>query len=152
MSVTYIPVELRRAVILRAEKLCEYCLIHEDDTFFGCQVDHIIAEKHSGETSFDNLALACTNCNRAKGSDLGTLVNGVLVRFFNPRSDIWAEHFTLGHDGITIVAKSEIGLATVRILALNTNDRLLEREMLQEAHRFPTKSAKKRIDSVKSFD
>ena len=76
MSVTYIPVELRRAVILRAEKLCEYCFIHEDDTFFGCQVDHIIAEKHGGETSFDNLALACTNCNRAKGSvEIRTKVN-----------------------------------------------------------------------------
>ncbi len=148
MSVTYIPVELRRAVILRAEKLCEYCLIHEDDTFFGCQVDHIIAEKHGGETSFDNLALACTNCNRAKGSDLGTLVNGVLVRFFNPRSDIWAEHFAFADNEITIVAKSEVGQATTTILGMNTNDRLLEREMLQEAQRYPTRAAKKRIDST----
>jgi predicted methyltransferase len=76
----------------------------------------------------------------------------VLVRFFNPRSDIWAKHFVLGDDEITIVAKSEIGLATLKILALNSNDRLLERETLQEAHRFPSKAAKKRIDAIKSFD
>jgi hypothetical protein len=151
VSVTYIPVELRRAVISRAERLCEYCLIHEDDTFFGCQVDHIIAEKHGGETSFANLAMACTNCNRAKGSDIGTLVNGVLVRFFSPRSDIWAEHFALAHDGITIIAKSEIGQATTKILAMNTAERLLEREMLCEAERYPSRAAKKRIDSTKSI-
>ena len=60
MSTTYIPVELRRMVFQKAEQKCEYCLIHEDDTFFGCQVDHIIAEKHGGATTLENLALACT--------------------------------------------------------------------------------------------
>jgi hypothetical protein len=109
-------------------------------------VDHIIAEKHGGKTNFENLAVACTNCNRAKGSDLGTLVNGVLVRFFNPRSDTWAEHFSLAHDRITIVATSEIGHATTKILGMNTTDRLLEREILSEAKRYPTWAASKRIE------
>jgi hypothetical protein len=26
-------------------------LIHEDDTYLGCQVDHVISEKHGGETT-----------------------------------------------------------------------------------------------------
>ena len=64
---SYISAELRRAVAERADYLCEYCLIHEEDTVFGCQVDHIISEKHNGETSIDNLAYACTCCNRSKG-------------------------------------------------------------------------------------
>lgn len=148
MSVTYIPVELRRAVNLRAENLCEYCLIHEEDTFFGCQVDHIIAEKHGGETSFANLSLACTNCNRAKGSDIATLVKGVLVRLFNPRSDVWGEHFELADDGKMIVSKSEIGQATIQILGFNASERLLERELLFEAQRYPTRAARKRMDST----
>jgi ATP-binding cassette subfamily F protein uup len=42
VSTSYISAELRRLVVARAESLCEYCLIHEDDTFFGCEVDHII--------------------------------------------------------------------------------------------------------------
>ncbi len=43
--------------------LCEYCLIHEDDTFFGCEVDHIISQKHGGPTEPENLAYACLPCN-----------------------------------------------------------------------------------------
>lgn len=58
MSSTYIPADLRRQVIERANGLCEYCLIHEDDTYFGCQVDHIISEKHYGPTEADNLVTA----------------------------------------------------------------------------------------------
>jgi len=89
MSTTYISAELRRVVVARAESLCEYCLIHEDDTFFGCQVDHIISEKHGGPTQADNLAYACLFCNLHKGSDVGSFISGTqtLVRFFNPRID-----------------------------------------------------------------
>lgn len=56
MSATYISAELGRLVIARADNLCEYCLIHEDDTFFGCEVDHIISEKHGGLTRVATLA------------------------------------------------------------------------------------------------
>lgn len=45
----YIPRELHILVVERANYLCEYCLIHEDDTFVGCQVDHIISLKHGGQ-------------------------------------------------------------------------------------------------------
>ena len=47
---SYVPPGLRRLVRSRAEDLCEYCLIHEEDTFLGCQLEHIISEKHGGET------------------------------------------------------------------------------------------------------
>jgi hypothetical protein len=51
VSGTHISAALRRAVIARAERCCEYCLIHDDDTFYGCEVDHIISEKHGGATA-----------------------------------------------------------------------------------------------------
>ena len=35
----------------RAYHVCEYRLIHEDDTFWGCQVDHIISPKHGGASA-----------------------------------------------------------------------------------------------------
>jgi len=63
---TYVAADLRRLVELRANHLCEYCLIHADDTYLGCQVDHVIAEKHGGATDADNLSYACTFCNRSK--------------------------------------------------------------------------------------
>lgn len=86
---SYISAELRRLVASRANGSCEYCLIHEDDTYLGCQVDHIISEKHDGATESENLAYACALCNRSKGSDIGSIAasTGELTRLFNPRTD-----------------------------------------------------------------
>ena len=138
---SYISVAVRRLVAVRADFLCEYCLMHEDDAVFGCEVDHIISEKHGGATDPENLAYACAFCNRAKGSDIGSLVprTGRFVRFFNPRIDPWAEHFIL--DGLTIVAISDIGEVTARILDFNNSDRLLERQTLGEVGRYPSAAA-----------
>ncbi len=77
MSVTYVKAALRRIVVARAEGLCEYCLIQDIDTYFGCEIDHIISEKHGGPTTEDNLAYACLFCNKSKGSDVGSIVPGL---------------------------------------------------------------------------
>jgi 5-methylcytosine-specific restriction endonuclease McrA len=86
---------LRREVAERAYHVCEYCLLHEQDTFWGCEVDHIISRKHGGPTTTENLAWACAVCNGHKGSDLGTLVGEPprLTRLFHPRANRWAECF-----------------------------------------------------------
>jgi 5-methylcytosine-specific restriction endonuclease McrA len=85
----HISEDLRRIVSARAEGLCEYCLIHVDDTFLGCEVDHIISRKHGGPTEADNLALTGLFCNRQKGTDIGSILPGPadLVRLFHPRKD-----------------------------------------------------------------
>ncbi len=72
---SYIPAELRRLVAERAAGRCEYCRIKESDTFYGCQIDHIIAEKHDGETIESNLAFTCTYCNRHRVPILDHLRN-----------------------------------------------------------------------------
>ena len=90
----WISAELRQTIANRAKLLCEYCLIVESDTFYGCEVDHIINLKHGGSSEPENLAYACALCNRAKGSDVGSVsTSGEFTRFFNPRTDRWAEHF-----------------------------------------------------------
>lgn len=152
MSTTYINADLRRLVIARADHLCEYCLIHEDDTYFGCEVDHIISEKHGGSTNSINLAYACMSCNRNKGSDVGSIVmplaRNIFSRFFNPRIDLWSEHFLLdSSDKITIVPLNDIGEVTVRILGFNSIERLLERQTLYEIARYPTIKALQRIQA-----
>jgi hypothetical protein len=68
--VTRVPTTLRRQVIERAGNRCEYCLLRAEVIFFPHEVDHVIAEKHSGATDIENLAFACWRCNRHKGSDL----------------------------------------------------------------------------------
>jgi hypothetical protein len=147
MSTTHIPAEMRREVTLRACHLCEYCLIHADDTYWGCQIDHIISEKHGGATTVDNLAHACTFCNRNKGSDVGSLLAAKnpqerqFVRFFNPRIDRWSDHFRL--DGIGITPLTNIGKVTANILGFNSIDRLLERQELQALGRYPSPTAQR---------
>lgn len=148
MSAGYVSIELRRLVAGRASYLCEYCLIHEADMFFGCEVDHIVSEKHGGPTRDDNLAYSCLPCNRSKGSDIASVDpdTGIIVRFFNPRADRWADHFKLDEsDGVTIVPVTDIGKATARILRFNDDERLLERKALLMVDRYPTPQAKLRI-------
>ena len=65
--------EVRALVVTRAEQRCEYCLIHENDTFLGCEVDHIISLKHAGTNDPANLAFACVFCNRHKGTDIASI-------------------------------------------------------------------------------
>ena len=139
---SYVSEELRRLVESRARGLCEYCLVHQSDTFFGCQVDHIISEKHGGATQADNLAYACTICNRAKGTDIGSIApsTGELTRLFNPRSDRWLDPFQL--NGVLIEPRTPVGEATARVLGFNETERVLEREALRHVGRYPPREAR----------
>jgi hypothetical protein len=138
---SYVAAELRRIVAERACGICEYCLVHEDDTYFGCQIEHVIAEKHGGKTTADNLACACAVCNRAKGSDIGSrsAVTGQFIRFFNPRADRWSEHFEI--QGAMIVPCTPIGGVTAAILQFNIPERLAERRRLVRIGRYPVEEA-----------
>lgn len=137
----YVGVYLRRLVEARAEGLCEYCLIQSADTFVGCQVDHVISQKHGGPTTANNLAHASAFCNVAKGSDIGSLASSTheFTRLFDPRRDKWSEHFALR--GAAIVPLTPIGEVTARLLRFNDADRLLEREALQRAGRYSSRAA-----------
>ncbi len=136
-----IPANLRRLVIERASGLCEYCLIHQDDTHFTFHVDHIISRKHRGPTTAVNLALSCLRCNVAKGTDVGAFVGRPrhLVRFYHPRKDRWTEHFRL--QGVRILPQTEVGESTMQLLDLNGSDRLLLRRTLARAGRYPSLEA-----------
>lgn len=142
---TAVPREMRRQVAARANYLCEYCLISEGDTFFGCHVDHIISVKHGGPTTVDNLAYACVVCNRQKGSDLGSIdwETRTLVRFFNPRSDQWSDHFYL--QGARITSPTSIGEVTARILGFNSDSQECEQQTLMDENRYPSSAAMRRI-------
>jgi hypothetical protein len=98
------------------------------------QIDHIVAEKHGGQTVPGNLALACPHCNRYKGPNIAGLDphSRQLVHLFHPRTDLWTEHFEFA--GPRILGRTAIGRATVHVLAMNTDDRLLLRlELLKES-------------------
>lgn len=137
MTSDYISVELRKLVVNRASKRCEYCLIHQDFSIYTHEVDHIIAVKHGGETTADNLALSCLPCNRHKGSDFATIdqLTKEIVPLFNPRRQVWDEHFYI--ENARIEGKTQIGQATARLLQLNIPNRVLERQVLINQELYP---------------
>lgn len=143
MSGGYISAKLRLEVVLRAGEICEYCLVHRDDSCFGYAVDHVISVKHGGRTELDNLALACASCNQRKGTDVGSILppGGKFVPLFNPRSDVWSEHFRLSKDAVIIHPRSDVGRVTVRLLGLNDFDRQVERTLLREDGGYPPRAA-----------
>lgn len=132
-----IPAALRQLVTERAEGHCEYCLLPETVTVHRHEPDHVIPRQHGGETNADNLAIACMRCNRYKGSNVGSFdpETGDLVPFYNPRSQIWLEHFRL--DGATIEPLTPQGRVTVKILHLNDPDRVEERLRLMNIGLYP---------------
>ena len=127
----------RRFVAERAGHRCEYCLLHEDDTYSRHQVDHIISRKHGGPTDLHNLAYACLRCNVSKGSDIGSIdaASGSFVSLFHPRRHRWDNHFVLR--GALIEPLTPKGRATVQLLKLNVEKRVVERRVLADAGRYP---------------
>lgn len=134
---TRIPTDMRERVIKRAQNCCEYCRIHEDDHFLTHEIDHIIAEKHRGETDDTNLCLSCFDCNRNKGSDIGSIdpQTNTYTPLFNPRTMNWDDHFKLEDE--FIVPLTAQGRVTALVLKLNNGKRLIRRRGLIELDRYP---------------
>jgi hypothetical protein len=133
-----IPEMMRRAAAERAGSRCEYCRLPAVDSFYGFQIDHVVSRKHGGATVLGNLACACPDCNRNKGTDLGTLLveSTNLIRFFNPRLDDWDTHFEWAETGM-IYARTNIGMATLKIFQFNHPDRIIERKLLWQLGLWP---------------
>ena len=130
---THIPAELRRLVVDRANSCCEYCLMPQLFSAAAHQIDHIIAEKHGGETNSDNLALSCMICNLRKGTDIGSLhpMTNELHTLFHPRTMIWVENFRLESD--EIIGLNAVGETTVSFMKFNIPTRVSERAALRRA-------------------
>jgi hypothetical protein len=85
-------------------------------------LDHIVARQHGGKTVTENLALACLHCNSHKGPNLAGLdpVSGQLSRLFDPRQQIWRDHFEWR--GAQVVGLTTEGRVTVAVLYINDPD------------------------------
>jgi hypothetical protein len=116
---TTIPASLRRLVVQRADNCCEYCGISQIGQVATFHIDHIIPVVAGGKTSAENLALACVSCSLRKGARqrLEDSETGKVVSIFNPRQQIWKEHFVW--NGVRVVGLTAIGRATLQALDLN---------------------------------
>jgi hypothetical protein len=126
---------LEQLVWERAKGRCEYCQFPADIALLPFQFDHIIAEKHGGPTTADNLALSCERCNSHKGPNIAGYPKGKHVPLFNPRLDRWSDHFAW--KGAVLVAKTPVGQVTMEVLAINLPYRVTLREALIAEGVFP---------------
>jgi hypothetical protein len=128
-----LPKSHRQAISKRARFRCEYCRFPEYYSYHPYQVDHILSIKHGGTNSPKNLAWACSDCNNAKGSDVGSFdkITKTFVPFFNPRSQNWDDEFDI--EAGYISGKTPSARVTVIILQMNQAERVEARRLLIEA-------------------
>lgn len=117
----YVPASLRRAVLRRANALCEYCLLRQDLCPAPFELDHIIPRALDGPTVLKNLCLACPVCNNAKRAQLlgREPKTQRRLRLFNPRLQLWNEHFRWSDDFGLVLGQTPTGRATVAALKMN---------------------------------
>lgn len=121
----------RHQVRERANHRCEYCRLKQEHfRLFRHQIEHIIPRKHHGTDELENFALACIRCNLGKSSNLTGVdqQSGEIVPLFNPRQELWDDHFQ--YHGALIVGKTAIGRVTVDVLNMNEPTRVRLRETL----------------------
>jgi len=106
-------------VIQRANNRCEYCGISQIGQVATFHIDHVIPVVAGGETTAENLALACVSCSLRKGArqQLEDSETGEVVYIFNPRQQRWNAHFAW--NGVEVIGLTAIGRATVQALDLN---------------------------------
>jgi hypothetical protein len=121
---------LKELVRSRADGRCEYCRMPQHFEFLDFEFDHIIAQKHGGSATPDNLAFSCFHCNSHKGPNLAGFdpLTKRVIRLLNPRKDRWAKH--LEWDGPLLIGRTSIGRVTVYVLNINDPDAVAFREIM----------------------
>jgi len=112
---------LRQRVADTFDHRCAYC--HTAQRIIGplLEIDHIIPQSRGGSSAEENLTLACPVCNSYKSDSVDAFDpgSGGLSSLFNPRTQVWAEHFAWRDGGAIVVGLTGCGRATVAALRMN---------------------------------
>ena len=111
----------RRLVRERANRYCEYCHADERWQFIRFTIDHVRPLSVGGSDEADNLALACRNCNERRGNRMDGRDPDTDERaaVFNPRTQLWSDHFSWDASRLRIVGQTPSGRVTVELVDLN---------------------------------
>lgn len=133
--------ETRRQVMLRSKHRCEYCQSQDRFSPVFFIVDHILPQLRGGSDDLENLAYACTLCNRLKWQRTAAPdpVTKSLAPIFNPRTQNWQDHFRWSDDFLEIIGISATGRATVSALSLNRAKLVFYRREMFEIGAHPPK-------------
>ncbi len=130
-----VSAQLRRRVAQQARHRCGYCQTQEVVSGIPLTLEHLWPQAHGGSDEEDNLWMSCRLCNEAKGTrvEASDPDTGEVVRLFNPRTQVWAEHFAWNEAGTRMQGVTPTGRATIQALDLNSDLRVRSRTLWVEA-------------------
>lgn len=125
----------------RADGLCEYCRLPHKFSTQPFSIEHILPISKGGNNDLENLALACSACNGSKYNKTEAVDPDSLeiVALYNPRKDLWSEHFAWNSDFSITVGLTAKGRATVEALKLNRERTVNIRKFLHSVGKHPPK-------------
>ena len=127
MAKTIFSPAVRERVMLRAYHCCEYCKSQDKYSPNLFTIDHLVPQNMGGDDVESNLAYACFLCNRLKSNKLNAfdMLTETWVSLFNPRLNIWSDHFSWNQAATEILPITPIGRVTIATLKLN-REKLIE--------------------------
>lgn len=121
-----VPSRVAALVKARAAGRCEYC--HAPQILIGqtFHIDHILPYSLGDHSVVENLCLACSHCNFAKGNRTKALdpLSRKHTPLYNPRANICEEHFRWSPSWTKLLGRTTIGRASV--VALDMNAQILQ--------------------------
>lgn len=133
----YIPAEVRRLVSQRATGRCEYCGLSQEGQEATFHLDHIMPVAAGGQTTAENLALACVSCSLRKAARQTAIdpQTGEEAAIYHPRRERWSDHFRW--EGVRVIGQTATGWATVAALDMNRSLMLAIRQEEANLGRHP---------------
>jgi hypothetical protein len=131
----------RKRIEKRANNLCEYCQLPQEFSTQSFVIEHILPVSKGGSDDLENLALACSACknskyNKTEAVDPQSLI---IAELYNPRKNVWNEHFAWNADFSLIVGLTAKGRATITALKTNHNRTVHIRNFLHSVGKHPPK-------------
>jgi hypothetical protein len=118
---SFISDELKDKIRLTAKNRCGYCLTPQAIVSMPLEIEHLQPTAQGGTDAEENLWLACRNCNGFKHAKTHAVdpQTKIETHLFNPRTQIWNEHFEFNEEKTEINGQTACGRATVTALRLN---------------------------------
>lgn len=132
--------ELDARVRSHAQNRCGYCLAPQKLLSYVLEIEHLIPKAKNGSDEESNLWLACRQCNLNKGWKTSCYdpVTSKHVEIYNPRLQIWSEHFAWSEDKTEIIGRTPHGRATVFGLRMNNDLQRIARRFWRMTGIFPS--------------
>ncbi len=137
-----ISAKLRDKIRLAANNCCGYCKSPQHLIPMPFEIEHFLPIAEGGTNDEENLWLACRVCNSFKHAKTFATdpQTNKKTTFYNPRKQVWAEHFEFSDDKTEIIGKTACGRTTVIALKLNNSLSVKMRRLWVGVGWFPPKT------------